>query len=70
MTQCDAILEHLKRGRVVSHFDAERHFGVCRLAARICDLRARGHDIRRRMVPVRTRTGHTRVAIYWLSKEA
>ena len=65
MSQTDAILRHLKAGRVLTPLDALHRFGTLRLAARCHDLRAAGHDIRcRRFV---TPTTHKVVGLYYLA---
>ena len=45
MTQCEQILEHLRRGKTLTPIDALNEYGIFRLAARVQDLRDRGHDI-------------------------
>ena len=64
MSQCKAILRHLKRYPLTS-LDALRLFGVLRLAARIGDLKQQGHAIESRMIEV---TAGKRVAQYRLVK--
>ncbi len=50
MTQCDAILRHLKRGKTLTPLQAlKAGFGL-RLSARILELRRAGYDIKTRMV--------------------
>ena len=66
MTHNDAVLAHLKRGRVLSAIDALRIIGTARLAARVWDLRIKGWDIQTRRVRVRTRAGHASIAVYYL----
>ncbi len=64
MSQCDAILQHLKAGRLVDGMTALHKFGCFRLAARILELRQRGHKIQSKRIT--TRTGR-HVALYWLA---
>ena len=45
MTQCEQILDHLKRGKTITQVDAFNEYGCWRLAARIADLRQAGHDV-------------------------
>ncbi len=70
MTQRERVLALLKAGRCLSAIDALRLVGTNRLAARVFELREAGHDIRRRLVRVRTRDGHARIAIYYLAHAA
>lgn len=62
MTQNDAILRALKRGKVITAGFALREYGVFRLAARIHELRQRGVDIHRTIVEKNNR----RFAAYWI----
>lgn len=56
-SQCDRLLEALRRGESVTQLDAWMRFGISRLAARIFDLRAEGHDIPSESVEVQNRFG-------------
>lgn len=56
MSQCDAILDALKRGPVTP-LDALREHACMRLAARIADLKQAGHAIRTEYVTERNRYG-------------
>ena len=62
MTQNEAILAALKKGKRLTHLDALFEFGCNRLAARVLELRQAGHDIRSQMV----KRGIKQVASYWL----
>lgn len=62
MSQTDAILNALKKGKKLTPLTALREFGTLRLGARILDLRQAGYDIKTRMV----RKGRARVAEYSL----
>jgi hypothetical protein len=62
MTQNEAILAALKKGKRLTPIDALCEFGCNRLAARILDLRQAGHDIRSHLV----QRGLKKVASYWL----
>jgi len=44
-TQCNRILEHLKKGLTITSLEALQMFGCMRLASRISDLRKRGENI-------------------------
>lgn len=67
-TQCDRILEAMKRGESVTQLDAWARFGCSRLAARIRDLRDEGQEIRDEFVKVSNRFGEDcRVKRYWLA---
>lgn len=50
MSQRTDILAHLKRGRTITHLEAEQRFGCLRLAARIDELRRAGYAIETRQV--------------------
>lgn len=66
-SQCDLVLDHLKkRGKLTAH-DALRLYGVSRTAARVQELRDSGVNIVTRMVPVIGRSGTARVAEYVLA---
>lgn len=67
-TQCDRILEAMRRGESVTQLDAWARFGASRLAARIFELREEGHDIASESVEVQNRFGEAcRVKRYWLA---
>ena len=65
MTQAEAILADLKRGKSITPLD---DYGCLRLGARIYDLKRAGHPIMRRMVED-VRTGK-RYAEYWMRGSA
>jgi hypothetical protein len=66
MSQCDDILNHLKR-EPISAIEALNRYGCFRLAARIKDLRGQGHDIETRDLELPS--GKT-VAEYYLKEKA
>lgn len=53
-TQCDLILMHMKKYGSITHMEAEREYGIARLASRINDLRRQGVASRVKSSPVRT----------------
>jgi hypothetical protein len=63
MSQCEAILEYLRKGNSLTPLEALDRFKTFRLAARVQDLKKQGYPITCRMVP--TPTGK-RVASYSL----
>lgn len=70
MTQCDLILEYLRRFKAITPWEALREFGCMRLGARIWDLKQAGHDISVVMVQTQNRLGRTvRYAKYVLHEE-
>lgn len=70
-SQCDRILEAMKRGEAVTQLDAWARFGCSRLAARAKDLRDEGHDIASEWVEVQNRFGEPcRVKSYRLATGA
>ena len=44
-SQCNRILEHLRKGLTITSLEALQRFGCMRLASRISDLRKRGENI-------------------------
>jgi hypothetical protein len=70
MSQCDRLLDRLKRGPITP-MEAWSELGIYRLGARVFDLKASGHDIDRELVPVSNRFGEEcRVAQYRLIEAA
>ena len=51
-SQKEAILKHLKSGRILTALDALSKFDCMRLGARIYDLREEGHKIETNMVKI------------------
>lgn len=56
-TQCQKILEYMKRFGSITQLDALRDIGCMRLASRISDLRGQGYPIGRRMKTGKNRYG-------------
>ena len=54
-TQCDLILMHMKKYGSITHMEAEREYGIARLASRINDLRRQGVAIKSEMVAGKNR---------------
>lgn len=68
-SQCEQIVEYMKKHGSIMPKEAERHIGCMRLASRICDLRAKGYAINVESVKVKTRNGkRTSVARYSLAE--
>lgn len=63
MTQTVAILNHMKRGHILTQASALNLFGTSRLAARIHEIERMGFRVRRDLIRVRS---GKRVARYWL----
>lgn len=63
-TQCNKILDYLKKGFTITSLEALNMFGCLRLASRISDLRKRGENIT--VERVKTSSGKT-VAQYRLA---
>jgi hypothetical protein len=57
MTQCDMILDHLKRHKDITTMDAFMMYGVTRLSARIWDLRHDGYNISSEQTTQKNRYG-------------
>ena len=67
MTQNEMILDYLTQNGSITQRDAEREFGICRLASRINELKDRGVKIRKVMEAAPNRFGvMTRYARYFL----
>lgn len=70
MTQCSKVLFHMKKYGSITHIEADREYGIMRLASRINDLRRLGYAIESKMVEGRNRDGKkTHYASYSLAKE-
>lgn len=50
VSQCNAILEYMRRGNTITGLEALNLFGCFRLPARISDLRKVGHIISSKMI--------------------
>ena len=69
-TQCNMILAHIKEHGSISPMEAERLYGVRRLASRVNDLRRRGVNITSEIVTGENRDGgKVRYAVYRLGEE-
>lgn len=70
-SQCDRILDAMRRGESVTQLDAWMRFGVSRLPARVRDLRDDGIDIASEWVETQNRFGEVcRVKKYSLATPA
>ena len=70
-SQCDRILDAMRRGESVTQLDAWMRFGVRRLGARIYDLKKQGIEIVSEDVEVQNRFGEPcKVSSYFLAKSA
>lgn len=69
--QTDLILMHMKKYGYITHLEAEREYGIARLASRINDLRRQGVAIKSEMVAGKNRRQEdTHFARYSLAEEA
>lgn len=69
MTQCDKILEYMRKYGAITQLEAQIDIGCWRLASRICDLRKKGYAIRVETIKVKTRDGgETPIAKYSLAE--
>lgn len=57
--QCSLILMHMKKYGSITHMEAEREYGIARLAARINDLRRQGVAIDSEIIAGKNRRGET-----------
>ncbi len=69
-TQCDYIIAHLKTGKGITQREADRLYGIGRLAARIGELKRNGYpEIQHETIEVKKRNGaRTRVTRYYLPR--
>lgn len=68
--QCELVLMHMKKYGSITHMDAEREYGIARLASRISDLRRQGVAITADIVTGKNRRGEkTHYAVYKLVEE-
>ena len=56
-TQCDKVLEYMRRYGSITQLEALRDIGCMRLASRISDLRYQGYAIGRRIKTGKNRDG-------------
>lgn len=69
--QTDLVLMHMKKYGSITHQEAEREYGIARLASRITDLRRMGVAIKSEMVTGKNRYGgKTHYARYSLLEDA
>lgn len=69
--QTDLILLHMKKYGTITHLEAEREYGIARLASRINDLRKQGVAIKREMITGKNRRDEpTHFARYSLAEVA
>lgn len=69
-TQCDKVLEYMKRFGSITQIQALSDIGCMRLASRISDLRQQGYPIGRRMKTSKNRYGDdVYFAEYYLIEE-
>lgn len=57
--QCELILMHMKKHGSITHMEAEREYGIARLASRINDLRKQGVAIKSEIVTGKNRREET-----------
>lgn len=69
-TQCQLVLDYLRRFGSITQLEAIRDIGCMRLASRISDLRYQGYAIGRRMKTSKNRYGKdVSFAEYYLEEE-
>ena len=57
--QCQMVLMHMKKYGSITHLEAEKEYGIARLASRINDLRRMGYAIQSEMITGRNRRDET-----------
>lgn len=55
ISQCDRIVDYMRKYGTITHKEAERDIGCMRLASRICDLKMRGYAIKTERIKVKNR---------------
>ena len=69
-TQCQQVLDYMRKFGSITLFEALRDLGCMRLASRISDLRGQGYPIGRRMKTMKNRYGKdVSFAEYYLIEE-
>lgn len=69
-TQCQQVLDYMRRFGSITQFEALRDIGCMRLASRISDLRGQGYAIGRRMKTMKNRYGKdVSFAEYYLEED-
>ena len=69
-TQCEKVLEYMKRFGSITQIEALQDIGCMRLASRITDLRQQGYPIGRRIKTAKNRYGDSvSFAEYYLIEE-
>ena len=57
--QCQMVLMHMKKYGSITHLEAEKEYGIARLASRINDLRRQGYAIQSEMIVGKNRREET-----------
>ena len=57
LTQCEELLDYLKKGKTITSDEAKDLFGIGRCASRIHDLLKAGWDIKKEGITVKNRHG-------------
>lgn len=69
-TQINDIINHLRKYKKITSFDAVNKYGATRLSGIIFKLKNRGYEIETEIVNGKTRYGnHVRYAVYHLVKD-
>ena len=71
ITQCQRIVDYMRRFGSISTLEAFNDLGVARLASRICDLKEQGYNITSETKSTKNRYGETvHFKVYKLKEEA
>ena len=57
MTQCEKVIEYMKKHGSITTIEAFTELGIARLASRIHDLCAAGYEIEKKSISVENRYG-------------
>lgn len=69
-TQCDRVLDYIKRFGSITTYEAIMDLGILRLGARISEMRSNGINIQGEMIAVKNRLEETcYVKRYWLGEK-
>tara|TARA_R110001592_G_scaffold148690_7_gene373879 strand:+ start:110 stop:352 length:243 start_codon:yes stop_codon:yes gene_type:complete len=58
-TQHDVVIEHLRKYKTITSWDAIIEYGITRLATRVFELKELGYNIPTERITVKTRLGNT-----------
>lgn len=66
MTQCERVLDYIKKNGKISRYEALTECGVVELPARITELKQKGYKISSKRVTALNKYGRTHYNVYFL----